>query len=432
MALAGLVLLSGAAAQAQSSTSSFSHADRNRVQQMLSMVEQDVVDNYYDRSFHGVDIKSRYKKYSEKIDSAPSLSASFRVVAAFLAGLHDSHTYFDPPQRTYDFFYGFRMALIGDRCLVTDVRPGTDAAARLHPGDEIVRLNGYDVNRRDWADLSYSLYALEPQAALRLQLRDPRGAARDVEVRTKFVARPKLVLLYDPWQFLVSDEAAQHRLRQRFFTSDQVAIWKIPTFETNPDFMDQGFKKVKDRSAMVIDLRGNGGGAVPTLQELLGFFVAHKTKICDAVGRKRTETRWVKPHGKTYAGKLVVVIDSGSASASEIFARVVQLEHLGTVVGDTSAGAVMESEMFSHTIDTGALAFFGDAVAVDDLIMADGKSLERVGVTPDVIARPSAADLASGRDTVLARAVALAGGTADPASLAQAFPYLWPPYAESH
>lgn len=60
--------------------------------------------------------------------------------------------------------------------------------------------------------------------------------------------------------------------------------------------------------------------------------------------------------------------------------------------------------------------------------LPDGDSLENVGVTPDVVALPTAADLAAGRDTVLAQAVALADGSADPATLSNAFPVIWPPY----
>ncbi len=84
-------------------------------------------------------------------------------------------------------------------------------------------------------------------------------------------------------------------------------------------------------------------------------------------------------------------MDSGSASASELFARVVQLEKRGTVIGDRTEGAVMEARHFTFSQDKafGQFLPYGAELTVADLKMTDGNSLEHHGVVPDEILLPS-------------------------------------------
>jgi len=176
-----------------------------------------------------------------------------------------------------------------------------------------------------------------------------------------------------------------------------------------------------------MDLRGNPGGLVKTLERVVGGVVDHDVTIAQRVGRKSDlKPQIAKSRGAgAYAGKLIVLVDSRSASAAELFARVIQLEHRGTVLGDHSSGSVMESVRYQFHQGMNTLVFYGASITDADLIMGDGKSLEHTGVVPDEVILPSAADLAAGRDPVLARAATLAGVQLDAVKAGQLFPIEW-------
>jgi len=71
--------------------------------------------------------------------------------------------------------------------------------------------------------------------------------------------------------------------------------------------------------------------------------------------------------------------------------------------------------------------FYSASITVADVLMADGKSLEKVGVTPDITVLPTASQLAEGHDPALSRAAELAGLKLDPATAGNLFPYEWAP-----
>ena len=121
-----------------------------------------------------------------------------------------------------------------------------------------------------------------------------------------------------------------------------------------------------------------------------------------------------------------MLVDSFSASASELLARTLQLTGRGTVLGDRTAGAVMVSQTFDHMAGgdrTGVT--FATSITVADLVMTDGHSLEHTGVVPDEVILPTAEDLASDRDPVLARALELFGLIATPEAAGRMFPLEW-------
>lgn len=125
---------------------------------------------------------------------------------------------------------------------------------------------------------------------------------------------------------------------------------------------------------------------------------------------------------KVFPGKVIVLVDSNSASAAEIFARLMQLEKRGIVLGDVSAGAVMQSRGVGFDAGVDTMISYGMNLTNADVIMADGNSLEHVGVRPDEIIVPTGADLAELRDPVLARALEISGNPLDATSAGKLVP----------
>ena len=114
--------------------------DRDQQAQVLGMLRDahdEVKKHYYDPKLQGVDWDARYQHYQALLAKAHSLGEGFRIVAAFVGGLKDSHTRFIPPMRTTRFDSGFRFTVVGDNCFVTQIRPKTEAAEKLHIGDQI-------------------------------------------------------------------------------------------------------------------------------------------------------------------------------------------------------------------------------------------------------------------------------------------------------
>ena len=161
------------------------------------------------------------------------------------------------------------------------------------------------------------------------------------------------------------------------------------------------------------------------LERLTGDLFDHDVKIADMQGRKEKRSVSTKSHGdRAFKGKLVVLVDAGSASAAELLARTIQLEKRGVVMGDRSSGSVMAAKIFPYQQGDGEFHYSFE-VTVSDLLMTDGHSLEHMGVTPDELTVPTAEDLAANRDPVLAHAVESLGGSLTPDAAGKLFPVIW-------
>lgn len=411
-----------------------SNLDRERDQQMLRAVGDDILKHYYDPKFHGVDFKAELAAAKQRIDKATSNNMAISSIAAALDSLDDSHTFFLPPRHPMRHDYGWQYQMVGDRCFVTQVRPKSDADAKgLKPGDEILAIHGIAPARDIVWKLQYLFGVLRPQPSLRLDLQDPAGKKRTLDVAARIRETKLLTNLTgesgagEIWNIIRNEESEEHLMRARYAElGDALMVLKVPEFDFSVLQVREMMDKARKHKALIMDLRGNPGGSVDTLGYLAGDVFDKDVKIADRVGRKESKPQAAKGSHNPFTGKLVVLVDSRSASAAELFARLMQIEKRGIVLGDRSSGHVMEARHFSERTGSGTVIFFGVSVTDADLIMTDGKSLEHVGVTPDEPILPTAADLASGRDPVLARAAELLGVKMRPEDAGKLFPYEWP------
>ncbi|MGB9505454.1 MAG: S41 family peptidase [Candidatus Acidiferrum sp.] len=417
---------------AQSSPQKLDPDTAKRVEDMLRKGYLEVQKNYFDKDYKGVNWDADYAQYDAKMKQITSLAQGLSLVAGLMMTLADSHPFFMPPSRPVRLEYGFRLLMIGDRAFVVHVRPDTDAEKKVHVGDEIVAYNRFVVNRDSLWKMKYYYGQLSPLQISDLVLKSPDGQQRDEKIETKVqeLSGNLNYMTNEGWKIIREQENLQHQFRERHVEMDDVMIWKMPVFNIDDYQVDHLFGIARKHKALILDLRDNPGGAAPTLQRMVGNIFDHDVKIADRVGRS-TELKPMVAQSRAkdvYAGKIVVLIDSGSASAAELLARVMQLENRGTVVGDRSAGAVMEARRYneSEAGNTGSI-FYGFSITEANLIMKDGKSLEHTGVVPDEIILPTGRDLADGKDPALVRAAQLVGLTLDPIQAGKLFPFEWLP-----
>lgn len=412
---------------------SLSKEDRERAREMLESLKDDIKKNYYDPTFRGMDLEARFQAAKEKLNKANTNGQMFGVIAQVALDLKDSHTFFLPPARAASVEYGWQMQMIGDKCFVVAVKPGSDAEAKgLKPGDLIHTVAGYSPTRENLWILQYLIYTLRPQPGLQVVIQSPGAAEpRQLDVMAKIGPVKKTIDLLGPmsdYPNLIREAENEARLHaHRYYElGDDLFVWKMPQFDLSKVGVDDIMDKARKRKALILDLRGNGGGSEETMLRLIGNFIDHDVKIGELKRRKETKPLVAKTRGDNiFKGQLVVLIDSRSGSASEVFSRVMQLEKRGVVIGDRSAGAVMRSRSYSHNIGIEVAVYYGTSITDADVIMSDGASLEGTGVTPDELMLPTAADMAAGRDPVLASAFSRVGLKIEPEKAGALFPIKW-------
>ncbi|HEX6559582.1 MAG TPA: S41 family peptidase [Longimicrobiales bacterium] len=386
----------------------------------LSSAYSDLKRSYYDPDLHGLNLDSIYAIARDELDNARTTQQRYRAIARFMEAFDDSHTGFIAPWRVALGDYHFGLHFYGDKPFITHVDPDSHAErVGLRRGDEIVRFAGFELTRANYYHVLLEFLSADSIQPLPLTVRGPDGSLS--ELRLAADTMEILRMKGSEFRKLLStstDSSEVATSHVQVSIADSVFVWRFPRFAHVDRGLDDVAERARKHRVIIIDLRGNHGGSVETLTKALGYFVDKELIVGDLRTRISKETYTAKPKKKHVGGRIFILIDSETASAAEMFTRLLQLQGKATVIGDRSAGKVMASQYFP------ADDYMGAQITVSDVVLYNGERLEKVGVTPDILAVEEPRHLVAGGDPVLALALLRAGVRVSPAIAGRILPMI--------
>jgi carboxyl-terminal processing protease len=327
-----------------------------------------VYSKYYDTTFNGVDWKAARDRHRPAALAAKTDEELYAAINALLDELHDRHTHAATSEEFQSLFERV-YAVIGIRTepvegatdgrrRIVDVFKGADAFAKgVRPGWVLLSCDGKPPGE------VLGPGKLRDGQIIHCEFLDERGAPRLVVLQSHRMQVPP---------FRTVEEVEPGVLALRFDVFDMpTANWVKEQIEAHPR-----------AHALIIDLRGNGGGHLFALGKILAHVFEHPVNMGSMVNRGR-ESRWHRhisqSGGAHFSGKLAVITSQYTASAAEVFAQLVKDDGRGIVVGERSSGATLTS-VFWPLRGGGKLQ-----ISVYDYRSPKGRRIEGNGVEPDVM-----------------------------------------------
>jgi C-terminal peptidase prc len=358
-----------------------------------------------------------YSTYEANLPPGLSASTAAADVQSGMAdSVHEQHTHYLSPaimQRFLSIVSGGQPAVgLGIRVgsdppgLITEVAPGGPAAvAGLQAGDVVVGADGKDLSS---ADTPAVAAALTGAAGTTVTLSIDRGSGPMSIVATRGA------YYFPPLESRLLPDGVGYLRLSDFVISGT-------TLPNGTELLSELDRRLDDLDAqgiesLILDLRNNGGGSVQTADSILGRFLpdtARSVREFDQRGHESFELA----SGRTHVRQLpmAVLINGGSASASEVAAVALRDAHRAILVGQRTAGAVASSELLPLPGGGGLQIAVAAATAAET-----GADLDGVGVTPDVLIGQTRtlADYRSGHDAQLEAAIAALANAPPPPVIA--------------
>jgi|TARA_B110001452_G_scaffold105599_1_gene87542 carboxyl-terminal processing protease len=311
------------------------------------------------------------KDYVEDIDQAEMIDSAINGV---LQSLDPYSAYMSPElfkemqTDTSGKFGGLGIEIGMEAGVVKVISPIDDtpaAKAGIKAGDYIVKIGKEQVQGKSLME------------AVKL-MRGPIGTSVDLTVRRKNVKKPikfnitrKTIEVQSVSSKVISDKKNLGYIRLKSFNenSDKQILTSIKKFEKN--------KKIK---GYILDLRNNPGGLLTQAINITDFFL-NDGEIVSTKGRNISETRkfFARRGDETKGKPLVVLINNGSASASEIFAGALKDHKRAIILGENSYGKGSVQSIIP--LRNGG----GMRLTISKYYLPSGKSISEVGVTPDIL-----------------------------------------------
>jgi len=311
------------------------------------------------------------KEYVDDVDQAEMMDSAINGVLQSL----DPYSAYMSPQLfkemqtdTRGEFGGLGIEIGMEAGVVKVISPIDDTPAQkagIKAGDYIVKIGKEQVQGKSLME------------AVKL-MRGPIDTSIDLTVRRKNVKKPlefkitrKIIQVQSVSSETISEEKNIGYVRLKSFNenSDNQFLKSIKKFERN--------SKIK---GYIIDLRNNPGGLLTQAINITDFFL-DEGEIVSTKGRKISETRkfFARRGDETKGKPIVVLINNGSASASEIFAGALKDHKRAIILGENSYGKGSVQSIIP--LRNGG----GMRLTISKYYLPSGKSISEVGVTPDIL-----------------------------------------------
>ena len=311
------------------------------------------------------------KEYVDDVDQADVMESAINGV---LQSLDPYSAYMSPElfkemqTDTSGQFGGLGIEIGMEAGVVKVISPIDDtpaAKAGIKAGDYIVKIGKEQVQGKSLMD------------AVKL-MRGPVGSSIDLTIRRKKVKKPlefkitrKIIQVQSVSSEIISKNKNLGYIRLKSFNenSDKQFLKSLKKFEKNT--------KIK---GYVIDLRNNPGGLLTKAINITDFFL-NDGEIVSTKGRNVSETRkfFAKRGDETNGKPVIVLINYGSASASEIFAGALKDHKRAIILGENSYGKGSVQSIIP--LRNGG----GIRLTISKYYLPSGKSISEVGVTPDIV-----------------------------------------------
>lgn len=284
---------------------------------------------------------------------------------------------------------GAEIGIRDSNLVVIAPLPATPAErAGLHAGDRIVGINGVDTS------------GMAVDYAVNL-IRGPRGTKVKLDVLAAGQATPREVTLVRDHIVIQEVQAAVKELPGG---KGVAAYIKVVHFASDVDqrFRDAWAKlQAKGPQAIIIDLRNNPGGFLDQAVALASHWLASGVVVKEGVTAATARPYLSTGRGELAGFTTIVLVDQGSASASEIFAGALQDTGLGTVVGQQTFGKGTVQDLQDYPGGSEV------KLTIAKWFTPKGRSINKNGITPDIVVKRTAEDVDAGRDPQLDRALEL-------------------------